>query len=202
MGNSEEVRERRVAPELEAMLETHRPWLRVLAGIRMGRRLARKVDPSDVVQDALLRASLNIEHLRARQPDQVGRWLQRILASAVADALRRFGLAQQRDPRLERSVDEARGRSAMAIDPALLSPLSTPSQHAGRQEQLFLLRERMRSLPEHYQQVLRMRHWEGLSFREIAGRTGRSVDSVKHLWVRALAELRGQWGGRYESSQS
>jgi RNA polymerase sigma-70 factor, ECF subfamily len=202
MGNSEEARERRPAPDLEAMLEAHRPRLRVLAGIRMGRRLAHKVDPSDVVQDALLRASRSIGQLRTRRPDHVGRWLRRILASAVIDALRRYGLAQRRDPRLERSLNEAMGRSAMAIDPALLSPQSTPSQHVGRQEQLLLLRKRIGSLPEHYQQVLVMRHWEGLSFLEIAGRTGRSVDSVKHLWVRALAELRGQWGGRHESSRS
>jgi RNA polymerase sigma-70 factor, ECF subfamily len=188
-------------PELEAMLEAQRPRLRVLAGIQVGRRLARKVDPSDIVQDALLRASRNIGQLRARRPEQVGAWLRRILASAVIDALRRYGLSRGRDPQLERPLDEAMG-SPLGLDPALLSARSTPSQRAGRQEQLLLLRKWIGSLPEHYQQVLVMRHWDGLSFAEIAGRTGRSVDSARHLWVRALAELRRQSGGRHESSQS
>jgi RNA polymerase sigma-70 factor, ECF subfamily len=40
-----------------------------------------------------------------------------------------------------------------------------------------------------------LRHLEGLSFPDVACRMGRSVDSVKKLWVRALGQLRDSLGG-------
>ena len=47
-------------------------------------------------------------------------------------------------------------------------------------------------LPEHYRDVLIWRHVEGLSFADVAERMDRTVDSVKHLWSRALEQLRHQ----------
>ena len=46
------------------------------------------------------------------------------------------------------------------------------------------------SLPAAYGEVIILRHLEELSFPEIARRLGRSLDSVKKLWVRGLAQLR------------
>jgi RNA polymerase sigma-70 factor (ECF subfamily) len=42
--------------------------------------------------------------------------------------------------------------------------------------------------------VLILRHLEGLGITEVARRMGRSVDSVKNLWTRALARLRRTLG--------
>ena len=49
-------------------------------------------------------------------------------------------------------------------------------------------------LPEDYREVLVLRHLEGLSFAEVSGRMGRSLDSVEKLWVRGLARLRQVMG--------
>jgi DNA-directed RNA polymerase specialized sigma24 family protein len=38
--------------------------------------------------------------------------------------------------------------------------------------------------------VLLLRHFQELSFPEIARRMGRTLDGVKNLWLRALARLR------------
>jgi RNA polymerase sigma-70 factor (ECF subfamily) len=45
-------------------------------------------------------------------------------------------------------------------------------------------------LPEDYREVLVLRHLEGLTFPEVAARLGRTVDSVRKVWIRGLARLR------------
>jgi RNA polymerase sigma-70 factor, ECF subfamily len=42
--------------------------------------------------------------------------------------------------------------------------------------------------------VLILHHLEDLSFPEVARRMGRTVDSVKKVWVRALTKLRRSLG--------
>jgi RNA polymerase sigma-70 factor (ECF subfamily) len=48
----------------------------------------------------------------------------------------------------------------------------------------------LESLPRDYGEVIVLRHLEGLPFAEVAARLGRSQDSVKKLWARALGRLR------------
>jgi RNA polymerase sigma-70 factor (ECF subfamily) len=81
------------------------------------------------------------------------------------------------------------------MDGGLVASYSTPSQHAARREQAVLLADALGKLPDDYREVIILRHLEGLPFAEVAGRMGRSEDSVQKLWVRALANLRRTLGG-------
>jgi RNA polymerase sigma-70 factor (ECF subfamily) len=45
-------------------------------------------------------------------------------------------------------------------------------------------------LPNDYREVIILRQLEDLSFADVALRMQRSEDSVKNLWVRALARMR------------
>jgi RNA polymerase sigma-70 factor (ECF subfamily) len=102
---------------------------------------------------------------------------------------------QRRDARLERELEAEVDQSSRLLGQALAAPGSTPSQRAARREQAVLLADALDRLPEQYREVLILHHLEGLSLVEAAGRLGRSVDSVKHLWTRALARLRRTLGG-------
>ena len=70
---------------------------------------------------------------------------------------------------------------------------SSPSQHAARREQAVLLANALARLRMDHREVVVLRHLEGLSFAEIAQHMNRTVDAVKKLWARALAQLRNQW---------
>jgi DNA-directed RNA polymerase specialized sigma24 family protein len=48
----------------------------------------------------------------------------------------------------------------------------------------------MERLPPASREVLVLRHFQDLSFPEIASRMGRTLDGVKNLWIRALGRLR------------
>ena len=54
-----------------------------------------------------------------------------------------------------------------------------------------LLADAIKSLPADYGEVIILRHLEGLPLSEVAQRMDRTVDSVKKLWVRGIAKLRG-----------
>ena len=56
--------------------------------------------------------------------------------------------------------------------------------------QAVLLAEALGRMPEESRELLILRHLEGLTFPEVARRLGRTVDSVKKQWPRALAALR------------
>jgi RNA polymerase sigma-70 factor (ECF subfamily) len=64
-----------------------------------------------------------------------------------------------------------------------------------RREQAVLLADALGRLPADYREVIILRQLEGLSFPEVARHMNRSQDSVKKLWVRGLARLRGALGG-------
>jgi RNA polymerase sigma-70 factor (ECF subfamily) len=76
------------------------------------------------------------------------------------------------------------------LDKGLVAAHSSPSQQAVQREQAVLLADAIGRLPEDYREVIILSHLERLSFPEAARRMGRSVDSVKHLWARALDRLR------------
>jgi RNA polymerase sigma-70 factor (ECF subfamily) len=178
------------SPALGRLLESYRAYLTVLARVQIGRRLQGKVGASDVVQDAFLGAYRDFPQFRGKTEKELLGWLRQILASLLANLVRHYQGAQRRDVRLERRLATELEQSSQALGRQLVAPESSPSDHAIRREQSVLLAEALGHLPEEWRELLILRHLEGLSFPEVAERMGRSVDSLKKQWPRALASLR------------
>src|SRR5882724_8951941 len=73
-----------------ALLETYRNYLELLARIEIGRRLQTKVDADDLVQETFLEAHRNFGLFRGDQEAEFIAWLRAILATRIADLLRRY----------------------------------------------------------------------------------------------------------------
>jgi RNA polymerase sigma-70 factor (ECF subfamily) len=153
-----------------------------------------KVDASDVAQDAFLGASRDFQQFRGTTEKEFAGWLRGILASLLANLVRHYQGTQRRDVRLERQLAVELDQSSQALDRGLVASQSSPSQQAMRREQSVLLAAALGRLPEEWRELLILRHLEGLTFPEVAGRMGRTIDSVKKLWPRALAALRRLMG--------
>jgi RNA polymerase sigma-70 factor (ECF subfamily) len=177
-------------PALGRLLELYRPYLKVLARVQIGRRLQGKVDASDVVQDAFLAGARDFPQFRGSTEPEFRSWLREILASLLANLVRHYQGTQRRDIRLERRLAIELEQSSQALDGRLVAVQSTPSQQVIRRDHSMILAEALGRLPEDSRELLILRHLEGLTFPEIATRTGRTVDSVKKQWPRALASLR------------
>jgi RNA polymerase sigma-70 factor, ECF subfamily len=182
-------------PALGQLLELYRNYLELLARLQVGRRLQGKADAADLVQETFLAAHSYFARFQGTSKEELAGWLRQILASRLAKLVRRYCGTQRRDVRLERRLAAELDQSSQILDQGLLAPQSSPSQRAVRREQAVLLADALGHLPGDYREVLVLHHLEGLSLPEVARRLGRTLDSVKNVWLRALAGLRRLVGG-------
>ncbi len=177
-------------PALGKLLERYQAYLSLLARVQIGRRMQGKLDVADVVQETYLEANRGIGQFRGHSEQQFLAWLRQILVGILANQVRRYLGTKRRDVRLERELQDDLDRSSVYLGSHLISAQSSPSAQASRREQAVLLADAMEQLPDDYREVIVLRQLEGLTFPQVASRMGRTEDSVKNLWARALARLR------------
>src|ERR1700736_6148060 len=89
-------------------LERFRTYLGLLARLQLDPRLRGLLDPSDVVQQTLLKAHRNRDQCRGTTDEQRAAWLRAILAHELADAVRKFGRrGEDRRQFLEASLNQS-----------------------------------------------------------------------------------------------
>ena len=178
-------------------LEKYRDYLRLLARMEMDPRIQAKLDPSDLVQQTLLKAYQALGQFRYRGEAEVAAWLRKILVNSLIDAARQFGTAG-RDVNLERSLEE----SASRLEAWLGAQDSSPSEQAERNELLLRLAGALDRLPPDQRTAVELKHLRGQSLQAIGQQMGRSVTAVAGLLRRGIGRLqavltKGQ-GGRDE----
>src|SRR5262245_16504438 len=72
----------------QRLLDRHRRRLRQMVALRLDRRLSRRVDPSDIVQEALADASTKLEAYIQDRPIPFYPWLHRLTTERLALAHR------------------------------------------------------------------------------------------------------------------
>jgi RNA polymerase sigma-70 factor, ECF subfamily len=175
---------------LGQLLETYRRYLGFLVRQQIGRRLQGKADPSDLVQEAFLGAARDFAQFRGGTEKEFLAWLRQVLASLLANHVRHYQGSQKRDVRLEQQLAVELEESSQGIGRGLIDAQPSPSQQADRREQSVLLLQALDRLSNADQELLTLRHLEGLTFAEVAERLGRTLDSVKKQWPRALLRLK------------
>jgi RNA polymerase sigma-70 factor (ECF subfamily) len=181
-------------PGLGQLLELYRTYLGLLARLQIDRRLQARLDASDLVQETFLKAHRHFGQFRGTTEEELVVWLRQILATTLANLVRHHYGTQRRDLRLERELAAELDQSSQMLDQHLVAQVSSPSQRVSRREQAVVLADMLGKLPEDYREVVILRHLEGLSFPQVAHRMSRTVDSVKKLWARSLAQLRDSLG--------
>ena len=175
---------------LGRLLERYRNYVGLLVRLQVGRRLRTKVDIEDLLQEIWLEIHRKIALFRGWSEREFLSWARRLIGSILANQVRHYIGTKGRDLRLERALADELDQSSRALNESLIAPHSSPSQQAVRREQAVLLADALQDLPEDYREVIILRQLEGLSFPDVARRMGRTEDSVKNVWLRALARLR------------
>src|SRR5262249_47192051 len=86
---------------LGQLLETHAPYLTLLARVQIGQRLRGEVDPGDLVQETFLAAHAAFGRFRGSTEADFLAWLRQIFAKQLANLLRRYLGTKGRNVRLE-----------------------------------------------------------------------------------------------------
>ena len=175
------------------LLERHRPKLRRMVAVRIDRRLAARVDPSDVVQEAMALAAARLDEYVRDRPLPFYPWLRRIVSDRLADASRRHLHAGRRSVGREEPPGLP-GESVVALAERLLAANSGPSARLRRREQRDRVRAALEVLPERDRDVLVLRYLEDLSTAEAAAVMGVREGAVKMQLLRALQRLRDVLG--------
>lgn len=179
------------ASELDTLLARHRDRLLRMVRLRMDRRLANRIDASDVVQDTYLEAARRLPDY-LRDPDMpFFLWLRFLAGQRLAGLHRHHLGVQARDARREmrRGRPRAPGASTESISAAFVGRHTSPSDAAMREE----LRARVRDLLERMsaadREILSLRHFEQLSNAEAARELEIEESAASKRYARALRRL-------------
>jgi RNA polymerase sigma-70 factor (ECF subfamily) len=186
---------RREPGALDRLLDSYRNYLRLLARTGLDVSLQGKADPSDLVQDALLKASQHFGQFRGTNEAELAGWLRRILVRCLANFVRHYQTDGRRAGR-EQSLEQLVDRSSQAMERVLATGGASPSSSAERRDLAVVLSDALTELSEDHREVIVLHHLEGLGWDEVARRMGRTAGAARMLWARALQELRPLVEGR------
>ena len=129
-----------MTPNRLADLEKFRAYLRLLARMHLDVRLQGKLDPSDVVQDVLVKAVAAFDQYRGVTEAELAGWLRQILARHLANLLRDL-VREKRDIGREQALMAAIDQSSVRLEGWLAAEQTSPSMRAECNEQLLQLAE-------------------------------------------------------------
>lgn len=176
---------------LGELLQRYRNYLLHVARSDLDSDLLAKGGASDLVQESFVDAQRDFDRFHGDCRGSLKNWLREILQHNKVDFIRRYRAAARQTTREKPLVQMS--SDVLAADFELDS--LGPAERAEAEEQRILLQAAIEKLPDHYRQVLLLRHAEGADWAETATQMDRSVDAVQKLWMRALVRLRQQLGG-------
>lgn len=158
----------------------------------MGRALCARIQLEDVRQEVWTKAWESIGSFRWRGKDSFRHWLEGIARNVVNDKARYYFGTQRR---LEQSLDGDSQQMEQAWkDRRLDREEPTPSRGERQEERFARLAAAYERLCPDYREVLRLARLRSLSIRDVAARMNRTPGAVSSLLLRAVRELRKEFG--------
>lgn len=171
----------------ETLWRTYRPRLKRMVVAELDPRLSARVDPSDVVQEAILEAHRRLPECVVRPPLSFYPWLRGIASDHLANVHRAHLGTQARD--IAREAPSPVGLPDDSVDylaQRLINDEASPVQRVIKEELRRRVRETLNQLSAEDRRVLVLRLIEDMSAEETALVLGISAAAVRMRQVRAL----------------
>jgi RNA polymerase sigma-70 factor, ECF subfamily len=169
------------------LLDRHRQRLRRMVQLRIDPRLAARLDPSDIVQDALGEAHRRLPQFAAERPIPFYPWLRRIAWDRLLQ-MRRHHLTAKRRSVMREDVLPLSGESEILLAERLAAA-SSPSAQLVRREMCQRVRRAIAELPDNDREVIVLKHLEELSFQEASAVLEIGTAAVYSRYYRAIQRL-------------
>jgi len=176
-------------PALGQLCSVYGERVRRIIRLRMGTEIRPRLDSMDLVQDALVSALGGLKDFTYKNEGDFLRWLVRITQNQLRDNIDKL-YTNKRDIRKEVRLENYRPTTGgrFAGNPGPIAN-TTPSVIMSKKEDLDKLEKAIDQLKPDYKEVIVLAKIEGLSYKEIADKLGKTIDSVAHLLSRAMLAL-------------
>lgn len=170
----------------------YRDRLKRMVSLRLDRRLQKRVDPSDVVQEALIVASNRLSEYANDPPMDFYLWLRWIAADKLLNAHREHLGTQKRDVSQEVSIYRRPMPEACSVSLAqqLLGQLTSPTQAVERAELQLIVQDVLNSLEPIDREILVLRNFEQMTTTETAETLGIKRSTASKRYISALKRLK------------
>lgn len=173
------------------MAEIHlikfRSALLLLARAQVARHPCVDIDPSDLVQQTLLEAHRDRQQCTGQTEEEHFAWLRKLLRHTLLDAWDKLRAEKRAVSRKVLEADLT--QSFIGLDELLIAPDTSPADRAMRNEQLAQLSEALEQLPPREQDAVLLKHFVGLTLKEISERLGCTVAATAGLLFRGRQRL-------------
>ena len=178
------------------LMDRHRGRLKKMVAVRLDPRLTARVDPSDIVQDALVDASRRLGDYAKHPTMGFFLWLRWLTGEKLLNTHRQHLGTQKRDVAQEVSIYRRAMPEANSISLAqqLLGQITSPTRAVMRAEIQLLVQEVLNSMDPFDREILVLRNYEQLSTSETAEALGIKRSTAGKRYIAALKRLRQALG--------
>ena len=172
----------------------YRDRLRRLVAFRLDSRVKKRIDPSDVIQEAYVDILRRVGEYIASPDVPFFIWLRYLTLQKLNQIHEKHIKARSRSvaDEFELHAKMIPNATSLAIAAQLVGKLDTPAAAALREERRLLVLEALNAIPETDREVLALRHFEQLQNREVARVLGIEESAASHRYYRALERLKSR----------
>jgi RNA polymerase sigma-70 factor (ECF subfamily) len=177
---------------LAGIFMQHRDRLRRMIRLRMDRRLSKRIDVSDVLQEGYLDAARRLPEYLGNPTMPFFVWLRFLVGQRLLALHRTHFQIQKRDLRREElpALQKRPHADSELIALELSADVTSPSVAAARGELQQILRETLDSLDPIDRDILVLRHFEELTNNEAAAELGLTKAAASKRYIKAIQRLR------------
>lgn len=162
------------------IFERYGERLHALIRLRLGPHLRRRLESRDILQETLFKAFRGLERFDGSGSTSIMAWLGTIARDEICDQADYYGRKKR---------DAARDTTLNANIEGVADVIRSEASRLQLQEDSKRLEKAIDALSESHREVILLRNFEELRFREIGERLGKSPDACRMLLARAMTAL-------------
>ncbi|MHC4920010.1 MAG: RNA polymerase sigma factor [Planctomycetota bacterium] len=173
---------------LNDLFQRYLPRVTRLVAARLGKQWAELANEEDLVQESFVDALKALRAGKLATDGDFCNWMATCVQNNIRDQFRRAHAGKRDRKRVRRQADMS---ESFLTDTILGADAATPSQFALARETEAHLEAALRGLSPVYREVISLRAYCGMSYRQVAETMGLpSENTANVLFLRARAELR------------
>ena len=180
---------------LGPVFEMLRPRLRAAIRLRVNRRVRRREDESDILQEAYVAAADDFPRYATTPRVPVYIWLRGLVQQRLVDAHRKHLSCQKRALDREISIHREQlpvsdASSTFSVANQIVDDLTSPSIRASKAELRTILQAVLEKLEPIDQEIISLRHTLGMKSSEVAALLQINQSTASTRYLRALKQLK------------